>query len=111
MRWTMTISLLCTVACGSASWTETRPCALAFDDTSADLVQLHLDAGRSRPALPDRETWVKTCQSLSLSPEATACVGARYAVNSPDTCAIALAGVDRSALDEAFLVIMLSNEK
>ena len=110
MGQTMVISLLLTTACGFPSAHETRPCALAFDDTAADLVQLHLDAGRPRPALPDREAWVKTCQSLSLSPESTACLGARYAVNSPDRCTQALDGVDRSALDDAFLVIMLSKE-
>ncbi len=91
--------------------TLSDPCARAFDDTSSNLLQLHRDAGRARPELPDRWAWIETCQALELPDTTVACLGATYARYAPDHCAQALVGVERKPLDDAFLVIMIPEER
>lgn len=113
-------ALALAVACGSATTEPSEPSAPSLPDGPScervyaaleiSLAELHHQAGRSVPTLPDRTTWIATCRGLSLSDEQLACLEPEVASAEPTRCVQVLDEVDRTPIDQPFLTTLLTQE-
>ena len=111
-------ALALAVACGSAQQ-QSAPlpplpdgpsCERAYVAIERSLAELHTQAGKPMPVLPDRASWIRTCEGLGWTPQQLGCLEPEVAATEAARCVQALEGLDRTPIDQPFLSTLLEQE-